>query len=96
MGLYPFGNLRPWAGCLSLDLTEVQMAFDQAQLVLQFCYTVAVLWLAAAIGMKVNRMLTKPRGTYGKGMPERRKRRRIVLPDPATMRPRLVAPGERI
>ena len=72
------------------------MAFDQGQLVLQYCYMVAVLWLAAAVGLKVNRMLTKPRGTYGKGMPERRKRRRISLPDPATLHPRPVAPGETI
>jgi hypothetical protein len=72
------------------------MAFDQGQLVLQYCYLVAILWLSAAVALKVNRMLTKPRGTYGKGMPERRKRRRIALPDPATLQPRSVAPGETI
>jgi hypothetical protein len=69
------------------------MAIDQFQLLLQLCIALAVLVASGTIGMKVHRVLTKARGTYGNGLPERRKRKRLVLPDPATITPRIVPPG---
>ena len=45
---------------------------------------------------KVARIRQACRGTYGKGLPERRKRPRITLRDPSALAPRPVAPGETI
>jgi hypothetical protein len=72
------------------------MDIDPSQLVVQFCLQAAVLLAFAAVAMKIIRVRSKPRGTYGNGLPERRKRTRIVLPDPATLQPRPLAPGETI
>jgi hypothetical protein len=72
------------------------MEFDQAQLVMQFSFAAIMFVVAAAIAMKVHAKLNAPRGSYGKGKPERRRRPRLVLPDPATLQPRHVAPGETI
>ncbi|HEY3836010.1 MAG TPA: hypothetical protein VGL72_05545 [Bryobacteraceae bacterium] len=72
------------------------MEIDQVQLVMQFSFAAIMFLVSAAIAMRLHRKLTKPRGTYAKGQPERRKRRRLVLPDPATLHPRTVAPGETI
>ena len=72
------------------------MAIDQFELILQLCIALAALVAFGSIGTKVYRMLTKPRGTYANGLPERRRRKRLVLPDPATITPRIVPPGTTI
>jgi hypothetical protein len=69
------------------------MGIDQYYLVVEFSSVVVGIVVFAAISMKVYGLLSKPRGTYGNGIPERRKRRRVVLPDPATITPRAVPPG---
>lgn len=72
------------------------MGIDQYNLVVEFCIAVGGFAAIAAIGMKVNGVMSKPRGTYGNGLPERRKRPRLVLPDPANITPRAVPPGTSI
>jgi hypothetical protein len=66
------------------------------QMVHQFCLQVVSLLGLAVLGMIISRGLSKPRGTYGDDLPERRRRPRMVLPDPATLRPRRIAPGDTI
>jgi hypothetical protein len=72
------------------------MSMNPGELILQYCFNVAVWLLISAVAMKAYRFLHKPRGTYGNGLPERRRRPRLVLPDPATLQPRPVAPGTTI
>ena len=45
----------------------------------------AVIVVITGIAVKVNRVLSRPRGTYGAGLPERRSRKRLVLRDPETV-----------
>jgi len=63
------------------------MSINPLQLILQFCVQGAILLAIGALAIKSSRVLAKPRGTYGNGLPERRRRPRIVLPDPATLQP---------
>ncbi len=72
------------------------MAIDQFHLVLQFSIVVVSFIAIGLLGTKIAKGLSKPRGTYGDGLPERRKRKRLVLPDPATIQPRPVPPGTSI
>ena len=62
------------------------MAIDQLDFVLQFCIRLAAVFVITALAVRAARRLSKPVGTYGKGLPERRMRPRVVyqvrpLPD---------------
>jgi hypothetical protein len=61
------------------------MEIDQFTLVVQFCVRIAVMLVITGVALKLARVLARPCGTYGDGLPERRARRRIVLRDPATI-----------
>ena len=71
------------------------MGKEQIEFVIQFFMMWAVILSMTAVAIRLLRA-KKSRGTYGNGLPERRSRPRIVLPDPATIRPRFVAPGQTI
>jgi hypothetical protein len=47
-----------------------------------FFVYLAVIVVITGIAVKLNRVLSRPRGTYGAGLPERRSRKRLVLRDP--------------
>jgi hypothetical protein len=72
------------------------MEFDQGQLILHFCMMVLAQMVLAGVALMLKRKFAKPKGAWVPGMPDRRKRPRIVLPDPATLRPRYVGPGATI
>jgi hypothetical protein len=59
------------------------MAIDQLDFVLQFCIRLAAVYVITAMAVKTARRLSKPVGTYGAGLPERRMRPRLVLNVPA-------------
>ena len=63
------------------------MPLDQLDFILQFCLRIAGLLVIAAVAKKIARVLARPCGTYGPGLPERRSRPRMVLRDPAVIRP---------
>jgi hypothetical protein len=69
------------------------MAIDQFDMIFQFCIRVAALLAITALALKLSRVLARPRGTYGAGLPERRARPRIVLRDPVAVRPLDVVSG---
>jgi hypothetical protein len=71
------------------------MPFTQFDLISQFCITIVGLLVIQAVALKVYRMLARPSGTYGAGLPERRARKRIVLRDPDVVAARLRDPGSR-
>jgi hypothetical protein len=58
------------------------MEFNQFELIFQFCIRVAALVAVSAFATKLSRILARPSGTYGNGLPERRARKRVVLRDP--------------
>jgi len=47
-----------------------------------FFACLAAILVITGIAVKLNRVLSRPRGTYGAGLPERRSRKRLVLRDP--------------
>jgi hypothetical protein len=55
---------------------------DQSEMVLLFCIRVFGLLAIAAAAVKLARFVSRPTGTYGNGLPERRRRPRLVLRDP--------------
>jgi hypothetical protein len=61
------------------------MTIDQFDLIFQFCVRVASLLAVTAIAINLARLLGRPCGTYGGGLPERRVRQRIVLRDPEAL-----------
>jgi len=70
------------------------MAIDQFDLIIQFCIRVAALVLVTAVAIRLARLVSRPVGTYGEGLPERRMRRRNILRNPETvMSERLREPG---
>lgn len=69
---------------------------DPSQMILQFSLMMGLVYLVTVVALNVRRVRSKPRGTYGKGLPERRRRPRLVLPDPCTLQPRPVPPGATI
>jgi hypothetical protein len=66
------------------------------QMVHQFSISVVALFIIVAMALAAYRKLAKPRSVRANGLPERRRRPRLVLPDPATLKPRPVAPGTTI
>jgi hypothetical protein len=72
------------------------MPIDQMQGVFQMFLGIALVLLIGPTALTIHRMMNKPKGTYGNGLPERRKRPRLTLPDPATLQPRMVPPGSTI
>ena len=54
----------------------------QLEIIYQFCMMVGGLIVISAVAMKVARVVTRPSGTYGAGLPERRSRPRYVVPNP--------------
>ena len=69
------------------------MLIDQTYAVIHFCLMMAGCFALSAFAKKRFREISKPRGHYANGLPERRRRPRLVLPDPANLSPRPVAPG---
>ena len=59
---------------------------DQSDMILLFCIRVFGLLAIAAVAIKVARIVSRPRGTYGNGLPERRMKPRLVLRDPLATR----------
>ena len=71
------------------------MLIDANDLILQYSLIVTGFWILIAVARHIMLLRAQPRRT-AEGMPERRRRPRLVLPDPATLRPCAVAPGEMI
>ena len=58
------------------------MEINQFELIFQFGIRMLALLAATAVALHLARLLSRPRGTYGAGLPERRMRPRLVLRDP--------------
>jgi hypothetical protein len=69
------------------------MAIEQFELIFQFCAHLAMMILVIVIATRLSRMLERPRATYGAGLPDRRKRPRLVLRDPAVVAAQLQRGG---
>ena len=94
---YSIGYLPPKREEFSLEFRRIQiMQLDFNDVILQFSAWVIGFWIMIALVRHYRALQAKPRGTYANGQPERRRRPRFQMPDPATMTPRPVAPGEMI